>query len=172
MCRQADWMGRSQCETFDRNTFQIKKQPFFADYITSKSKRTLWSIELFFTALLLLILSQTLLRGRFLQSGRLVQGERPSSMPPSELGLLRQQHTVSGVRYLVSTLYLQLECIYSFLLLRCMFPCLIMQVKVGFTFFPILLLILLMRACLFVVFVPHVRQFLLAVEGKTRWGIV
>lgn len=35
-------------------------------------------------------------------------------MPPSELGLLRQQHTVSGVRYLVSTLYLQLECIYSF----------------------------------------------------------
>lgn len=41
---------------------------------------------------------QTLLRGRFLQSGRLVQGERPSSMPPSELGLLRQQHTVSGVR--------------------------------------------------------------------------
>lgn len=117
MCRQVDGKGRSQCETFDWNTFHLKKTPFLLiTWVLFKSQR---SIEIFFIALLLLILSQTLLRGRFLQSGRLVQGERPTSMPQSELGLLRQQHSVSGIRYLVSTLYLQLECIDSFVLIRC-----------------------------------------------------
>ncbi|XP_057479655.1 uncharacterized protein LOC130766937 [Actinidia eriantha] len=41
---------------------------------------------------------QSLLRGRFLQSGRLVQDEQPSSPAASELGLLRQRHSVSGLR--------------------------------------------------------------------------
>ncbi|XAR60048.1 hypothetical protein NMG60_11033280 [Bertholletia excelsa] len=41
---------------------------------------------------------QSLLRGRFLRSGRLVQEERPSSVASSELGLLRQKHTVSDLR--------------------------------------------------------------------------
>ncbi|GMP98900.1 hypothetical protein CsSME_00046607 [Camellia sinensis var. sinensis] len=41
---------------------------------------------------------QSLLRGRFLQSGRLVQDERPSSAAASELGLLRQRQSVSGLR--------------------------------------------------------------------------
>ncbi|KAF5937667.1 hypothetical protein HYC85_025173 [Camellia sinensis] len=41
---------------------------------------------------------QSLLRGRFLQSGRLVQDERPSSVAASELGLLRQRQSVSGLR--------------------------------------------------------------------------
>ncbi|KAI8027948.1 hypothetical protein LOK49_LG02G01621 [Camellia lanceoleosa] len=41
---------------------------------------------------------QSLLRSRFLQSGRLVQDERPSSsVAASELGFLRQRHTVSAL---------------------------------------------------------------------------
>ncbi|KAI8026348.1 hypothetical protein LOK49_LG02G01048 [Camellia lanceoleosa] len=35
----------------------------------------------------------SLLRSRFLQSGRLVQDKRPSSVAASELGFLRQRHT-------------------------------------------------------------------------------
>ncbi|GMP88752.1 hypothetical protein CsSME_00040619 [Camellia sinensis var. sinensis] len=42
---------------------------------------------------------QSILRSRFLQSGRLVQDEQPSSsVAASELGFLRQRHTVSGLR--------------------------------------------------------------------------
>ncbi|XP_057955850.1 uncharacterized protein LOC131149431 isoform X2 [Malania oleifera] len=41
---------------------------------------------------------QSLLRGRFLRNGRLVKEERPTSVAASELGLLRQRHTVSGLR--------------------------------------------------------------------------
>ncbi|XP_060958234.1 uncharacterized protein LOC115701172 isoform X5 [Cannabis sativa] len=41
---------------------------------------------------------QSLLRGWFLRNGSLVENERPSSVAESELGLLRQRHTVSGLR--------------------------------------------------------------------------
>ncbi|XP_052194643.1 uncharacterized protein LOC127802693 isoform X2 [Diospyros lotus] len=41
---------------------------------------------------------QSLLRGRFLRSGRLVQDKKPSSLAANELGLLRQRHTVAGLR--------------------------------------------------------------------------
>ncbi|XP_047323667.1 uncharacterized protein LOC124927315 [Impatiens glandulifera] len=41
---------------------------------------------------------QSLLRGRFLQSGRLVQDKEPSSSAASELGLLRKKLPVSGLR--------------------------------------------------------------------------
>ncbi|OVA19477.1 zinc finger protein [Macleaya cordata] len=41
---------------------------------------------------------QALLRGRFLRSERPTADERPRSIAASELGLLRQQHTVSGLR--------------------------------------------------------------------------
>ncbi|KAH7561140.1 hypothetical protein ACOSP7_016268 [Xanthoceras sorbifolium] len=41
---------------------------------------------------------QSLLRGRFLRNDRMVEDERPASTAASELGLLRQQHTVSGLR--------------------------------------------------------------------------
>ncbi|XP_057484654.1 uncharacterized protein LOC130771040 [Actinidia eriantha] len=41
---------------------------------------------------------QSLLRGRFLQRGRLVQDKQPFSVAASELGLLRQRHSVSGLR--------------------------------------------------------------------------
>ncbi|GFZ20386.1 RING/U-box superfamily protein [Actinidia rufa] len=41
---------------------------------------------------------QSLLRGRFLQHGRLVQDKQPFSVAASELGLLRQRHSVSGLR--------------------------------------------------------------------------
>ncbi|XP_009592160.1 uncharacterized protein [Nicotiana tomentosiformis] len=41
---------------------------------------------------------QSLLRGRFLQNGRLTNGERTASNAASELGLLRQRHTVSDLR--------------------------------------------------------------------------
>ncbi|KAL3620136.1 hypothetical protein CASFOL_035048 [Castilleja foliolosa] len=41
---------------------------------------------------------QALLRGRFLRNERVVQDERPSSRGATELGLLRQRHTVSDLR--------------------------------------------------------------------------
>ncbi|PIN24592.1 putative E3 ubiquitin ligase [Handroanthus impetiginosus] len=41
---------------------------------------------------------QALLRGRFLRNERLVLDERPSSIAATELGLLRQRHTVSDLR--------------------------------------------------------------------------
>ncbi|KAB1222564.1 3-isopropylmalate dehydrogenase, chloroplastic [Morella rubra] len=41
---------------------------------------------------------QSLLRGRFLRNDRVVNSERPTSLAESELGLLRQRHTVSGLR--------------------------------------------------------------------------
>ncbi|XP_062105176.1 uncharacterized protein LOC133816875 isoform X2 [Humulus lupulus] len=41
---------------------------------------------------------QSLLRGWFLRNGSMVENERPSSVAESELGLLRQRHTVSGLR--------------------------------------------------------------------------
>ncbi|GMY15921.1 protein neuralized [Fagus crenata] len=41
---------------------------------------------------------QSLLRGRFLRNDRLIDNERPTSLAESELGLLRQRHTVSGLR--------------------------------------------------------------------------
>ncbi|KAL5580151.1 hypothetical protein UlMin_012593 [Ulmus minor] len=41
---------------------------------------------------------QSLLRGWFLRNGSLTENERPSSTAQSELGLLRQRHTVSGLR--------------------------------------------------------------------------
>ncbi|XP_019258781.1 PREDICTED: uncharacterized protein LOC109236993 isoform X2 [Nicotiana attenuata] len=41
---------------------------------------------------------QSLLKGRFLQNGRLTNGERTASNAASELGLLRQRHTVSDLR--------------------------------------------------------------------------
>lgn len=41
---------------------------------------------------------QSLLRGRFLRNDRMVETERPRSTAASELGLLRQRHTVSGLR--------------------------------------------------------------------------
>ncbi|CAB4282873.1 unnamed protein product [Prunus armeniaca] len=41
---------------------------------------------------------QSLLRGRFLRNGRVIENERPTSMAENELGLLRQRHTVSGLR--------------------------------------------------------------------------
>ncbi|KAK4855288.1 hypothetical protein QYF36_005732 [Acer negundo] len=41
---------------------------------------------------------QSLLRGRFLRNDRRVEDERPTSTAASELGLLRQKHTVSGLR--------------------------------------------------------------------------
>lgn len=43
-------------------------------------------------------LSQSLLRGRFLRNGRVIENERSTSMAENELGLLRQRHTVSGLR--------------------------------------------------------------------------
>ncbi|KAL3530487.1 hypothetical protein ACH5RR_009809 [Cinchona calisaya] len=41
---------------------------------------------------------QSLLRGRFLRNERIIQDERPNSRAASELGLLRQRHTVSDLR--------------------------------------------------------------------------
>ncbi|XP_035546103.1 uncharacterized protein LOC109001074 isoform X2 [Juglans regia] len=41
---------------------------------------------------------QSLLRGRFLRNDQLVENERPASLAETELGLLRQRHTVSGLR--------------------------------------------------------------------------
>ncbi|XVF46796.1 hypothetical protein PTKIN_Ptkin03bG0057100 [Pterospermum kingtungense] len=41
---------------------------------------------------------QSLLRGRFLRNGRIVEGDRATSIAASELGLLRQKQTVSGLR--------------------------------------------------------------------------
>ncbi|XP_057804698.1 uncharacterized protein LOC131020067 [Salvia miltiorrhiza] len=41
---------------------------------------------------------QALLRGRFLRNERMVPDIRPSSVAATELGLLRQRHTVSGLR--------------------------------------------------------------------------
>ncbi|CBI17120.3 unnamed protein product, partial [Vitis vinifera] len=41
---------------------------------------------------------QSLLRGRFLRNNRLAEDERPASVAASELGLLRQRRTVSGLR--------------------------------------------------------------------------
>ncbi|KAF9599028.1 hypothetical protein IFM89_033373 [Coptis chinensis] len=41
---------------------------------------------------------QSLLRGRFLRNERPTEDERPPSMAASELGQLRQRHTVSGLR--------------------------------------------------------------------------
>ncbi|KAG7983727.1 hypothetical protein I3843_04G121300 [Carya illinoinensis] len=43
-------------------------------------------------------LAESLLRGRFLRDDRLVDNDRPASMAESELGLLRQRQTVSGLR--------------------------------------------------------------------------
>lgn len=42
---------------------------------------------------------QSLLRGRFLRNKRFVQEETSPSLAANELGLLRQRHTVSGLRY-------------------------------------------------------------------------
>ncbi|XWS71548.1 hypothetical protein CRYUN_Cryun03dG0147100 [Craigia yunnanensis] len=41
---------------------------------------------------------QSLLRGRFLRNDRMVEGDRSTSIAASELGLLRQKQTVSGLR--------------------------------------------------------------------------
>ncbi|XP_062119147.1 uncharacterized protein LOC133832884 [Humulus lupulus] len=41
---------------------------------------------------------QSLLRGWFLRNGSMDENERPPSVAESELGLLRQRHTVSGLR--------------------------------------------------------------------------
>ncbi|KAF2300698.1 hypothetical protein GH714_015207 [Hevea brasiliensis] len=41
---------------------------------------------------------QALLRGRFLRNDRIIEDERPTSTAASELGLLRQRHTVSDLR--------------------------------------------------------------------------
>ncbi|KAK8550822.1 hypothetical protein V6N13_119325 [Hibiscus sabdariffa] len=41
---------------------------------------------------------QSLLRGRFLRNGRMGEGNRSTSIAASELGLLRQKQTVSGLR--------------------------------------------------------------------------
>ncbi|XP_044506150.1 uncharacterized protein LOC123225889 isoform X2 [Mangifera indica] len=41
---------------------------------------------------------QSLLRGRFLRNDQMVEDERPRSTAARELGLLRQKHTVSGLR--------------------------------------------------------------------------
>ncbi|KAJ6904501.1 hypothetical protein NC652_022499 [Populus alba x Populus x berolinensis] len=41
---------------------------------------------------------QSLLRGSFLRNDRIVEDERPTSTAASELGLLRQRHTVSDLR--------------------------------------------------------------------------
>ncbi|XVF19829.1 hypothetical protein REPUB_Repub11eG0144300 [Reevesia pubescens] len=41
---------------------------------------------------------QSLLRGRFLRNGRMAEGDRSTSIAASELGLLRQKQTVSGLR--------------------------------------------------------------------------
>ncbi|KAK6163434.1 hypothetical protein DH2020_000298 [Rehmannia glutinosa] len=41
---------------------------------------------------------QALLRGRFLRNERSIPDKRPSSVAATELGLLRQRHTVSGLR--------------------------------------------------------------------------
>ncbi|KAH6818887.1 hypothetical protein C2S51_002490 [Perilla frutescens var. frutescens] len=41
---------------------------------------------------------QALLRGRFLRNERMVPDIRPSSVAATELGMLRQRHTVSGLR--------------------------------------------------------------------------
>lgn len=41
---------------------------------------------------------QSLLRGRFLRNDRIIGDERPTSSAASELGLLRQRHTVSDLR--------------------------------------------------------------------------
>ncbi|KAL8501291.1 hypothetical protein ACS0TY_020729 [Phlomoides rotata] len=41
---------------------------------------------------------QAFLRGRFLRNKIVIANERPSSVAASELGLLRQRHTVSGLR--------------------------------------------------------------------------
>ncbi|EEF26862.1 hypothetical protein RCOM_2056530, partial [Ricinus communis] len=41
---------------------------------------------------------QALLRGRFLRNDRIVEVQRPASTAASELGLLRQRHTVSDLR--------------------------------------------------------------------------
>nr|KJB55698.1 hypothetical protein B456_009G089300 [Gossypium raimondii] len=41
---------------------------------------------------------QSLLRGRFLRNGRMGEGNRSTSVAASELGLLRQKQTVSGLR--------------------------------------------------------------------------
>ncbi|GAV70601.1 zf-C3HC4_3 domain-containing protein [Cephalotus follicularis] len=41
---------------------------------------------------------QSLLRGRFLRNDRIIENDRPTSMAANELGLLRQKHTVSGLR--------------------------------------------------------------------------
>ncbi|KAJ7981078.1 Ring/U-Box superfamily protein [Quillaja saponaria] len=41
---------------------------------------------------------QALLRGRFLRNDRLIENKKPTSVAESELGLLRQRQTVSGLR--------------------------------------------------------------------------
>ncbi|XP_022755915.1 uncharacterized protein LOC111303756 isoform X2 [Durio zibethinus] len=41
---------------------------------------------------------QSLLRGRFLRNDRMVEGDRSTSIAASELGILRQKQTVSGIR--------------------------------------------------------------------------
>ncbi|TQE13318.1 hypothetical protein C1H46_001125 [Malus baccata] len=41
---------------------------------------------------------QSLLKGRFLRNARVIENERPTSLAENELGLLRQRHTVSGLR--------------------------------------------------------------------------
>ncbi|GMI88973.1 hypothetical protein like AT2G27950 [Hibiscus trionum] len=41
---------------------------------------------------------QSLLRGRFLRNNRMVEGDRSTSIAATELGLLRQKQTVSGLR--------------------------------------------------------------------------
>lgn len=44
---------------------------------------------------------QALLRGRFLRNDRSIDNNKSTSIAESELGLLRQKQTVSGLRYAV-----------------------------------------------------------------------
>lgn len=53
----------------------------------------LWNIDI-----LIQVFIQSLLRGRFLRNERIVVEERPPSVSATELGQLRQRHTVSGLR--------------------------------------------------------------------------
>lgn len=66
---------------------------------------------------IILFTFQSLLRGRFLRNNRSTEDERPTSVAASELGLLRQRRTVSGLRYYIYyALYLQ-QMMYSLLIL-------------------------------------------------------
>lgn len=63
------------------------------------------------------------LRGRFLQ--RSIDDERPQSLAETELGLITQRHSVSGLRYtLIIFVFLEISCFNthcSYSLLSCDF---------------------------------------------------